>query len=272
MDIVILCNQNDAVAKAVYQQLADIKQEVYMLTAEELVYAPLWKHELNAKGIAATEIKVSNYITIRSGEVKAVWNRIRYFPMLHFISEADRHYAQTELFALYYSFLKSINAVLLDPVETYDFAMEENSWLYLKQQAINAGLPVLDYHFTSAPKWQSSKELTPIIWYKKPAAIYQKKAPHLIWQNQPVILTEPATDVQKIWIAGKEIIGDTIPVSKTGLRKLGKNLQKSLLEVHCVKTAKDYKVSTISTFPEYIPQPVANAMAQLLIKKAHKPI
>ena len=269
MDIVIFCNQNDAVAMAVYRQLSD-SQNVHIVTAEELIYAPLWKHELNMKAKGTTDIRLQNGNSIRSGEVKAVWNRIRYFPMLHFINETDRHYAQTELYALYYSFLKSINATLINPVETYDFAMEEDNMLYLKQQAVNAGLPVLDYHFTSSPKWQSSKDLIPIVLYKKPSAVFQKKAPHLIWQNQPTIFTEATTEVQKIWIAGKDIIDDKAVASKAALKRLAKNLKKPLLEIHFAKTAERYKMSTVNTFPVYAPQSVTNALAHMLTQKASK--
>ena len=270
MDILIFCNQNDAVATAVYQQLHNTNNKVSVISAEELIYTPLWKHELNTKGKGTTQIILSNGTTIQSGEVKAVWNRIRYFPMQHFINEADRHYAQTELFALYFSFLKSINTALIDPVKTYDFAVEEDNILYLKQQAINAGLPVLDYHFTSSPKWQSSKDLIPVSLYKKSASSFQKKAPHLIWQNQPTIFTEASSDVIKLWIAGNNIIGDKAVLPKAALKKLSQNLKKTLLEVHCVKTAEGYKLSTIITFPEQVPQPVSEALAGLLLKKANK--
>jgi hypothetical protein len=271
MDIVIFCNQNDAIAMAVYQQLTD-RHNAHMVTAEDLIYAPLWKQELNTKAKGTTEIVLQNGSIIRSGEVKAVWNRIRYFPMQHFINEVDRHYAQTELFALYYSFLKSINAALINPVETYDFAMEEDNMLYLKQQAIIAGLPVLDYQFTSAPKWQSSKDLIPIVLYKKPAAVFQKKAPYLIWQNQPTIFTEATTEVQKVWIAGKDIIDEKAIANKAALKRLSKNLKKPFLEVHFAKTAKGYKLSTMNTFPVYAPQPVTDALANILIQKASKTI
>jgi len=272
MDILILCNQNDAIANGVYQQLIHHQENVCRVTAEELIYASSWNHSLTEKGKSNTEIILQNGTIIRSGELKAVWSRIRFFQMLHFINEADRHYAQTEMFALYVSFLKSINDHLIDPVHTYDFAMEEENILYLKQQAVHAGLPVLDYHFTSSPKWQSSKDLIPVTLSKKSISSFHKKAPHLIWQNQPALFTEATSDIVKIWMAGNTIVEEKTVAPKSALKKLSKNLKKILLEVHFAKTSEGYKLSAINTFPVYAPQPVVDALTTLVQQKKNQSV
>ena len=267
MDILILCNQNDTIALAVYEELSNSQKNICLVTAEQLIYAPYWKHVLNAKGKGYTEIILQNGLAIRSGELKVVWNRIRFFNMAHFINETDRQYAQTEMFALYFSFLKSINAALIDPVETNDLSMGEDNLLHLKHQAIKAGLPVLDSHYTSSPKWQSTKGLVPVTIQRNTASSFQKKAPYLVWQNQPTLFTEASSGIIKRWIVGTDIIEGQMTSYKTALKKLSKNLKKAFLEVHFTNTSTGYKLSVIHTYPVWAPQPVTRAVANLLIKK-----
>jgi len=270
MDILILCNQNDAVAIALYGQLTNSGEKVYLITAEELIYAASWNHEINEKGKGTTEIILQNGYIIRSAELKSAWNRIRYFPMTHFKNETDRYYAQSEMFALYFSFLKSINDVLANPVHTYDLVFEEDNTWYQKKQAIDAGLAVCDYHFTSSPKWRSSPNLIPVMVNKKPGSLFQKTAPYLVWQNLPVLYKEANPGISKAWIAGKEIIAGKLPVEKAALRKLSKNLNKPFLEIDFANTPSGIKVSCINTFPLAAPSLVINSLASLLIQKKIK--
>lgn len=270
MEILILCNQNDAIAIALYQRLADKGEKTCLVTAEDLQYATSWTHKLDRKGKGNTEIILQNNNTIQSQELKAVWNRIRYFPMAHFKNETDRYYAQNEMSALFFSFLKSIDTTLINPVNTFDLAIEEENFFYLKHQAIIAGLTVLDYHFTTSPRWQSSKNMIPITLHKKSVSTFHRKAPHLVWQNQPVIFTEPSGKAISVWIVGKKILDNKIILQKEALKKLSKNLKKDLLEVQFTKTSNEYKVSFINSFPTYAPQHVVDSLALLLTTKTGK--
>jgi hypothetical protein len=268
MELLILCNQNDVLAITLYKKLDYLGDKIALVTAEELVFAPFWSHELSKKGKGATEIRLQNGKVIRSENLKSVWNRIRFFPMIHFKNETDLFYAQNEMFALYVSFLKSIHKALLNPIETYDLAMEEDNLWYQKKQAVIAGLPVSDHHFSSSPKWQFSKEMIPVTLYKKPASSFQKKAPHLVWQNQPVIFTEASNEISNVWIVGKEIIGNPTIANKMALKKLSKNCKKIFLEISFARTATGFKLSFINSFPLVAPEPVINTLASLLTKKA----
>ena len=99
----------------------------HIVTAEELQYASLWTHTLDQHAKGFTEIKLQNNEAIRSNELKAVWNRIRYFPMAHFKNETDRYYAQNEMSALYFSFLKSIEHTLFYPLNAYSLSIPEDN-------------------------------------------------------------------------------------------------------------------------------------------------
>jgi hypothetical protein len=270
MELLILCNQNDAIATALYKKLSNLGDSIYLVTAEELVFAPSWHHELNEKGKGSTRIKLQNGKVIDSKKLKSVWNRIRFFPMPHFKNENDQSYAQNEMFALYISFLKSINSLLINPLETIDLAIEEENLLFQKMMALNAGLPVLDHHFSSSPKWSNSKNLIPVALYKRSLSSFQKKSPYLVWQNQPVLFVEAATEIKSVWVVGKEIFGNEVVGHEAALKKLSRSLKKMFLEISFAKTAEGYKLSFINSFPLMAPDPIIDTLASLLTQKASK--
>ena len=271
MEILIFCNQQDAIALSLFRQLRSKGERVRLVTAENLSYATSWIHEIDAEGNGFTEIILQDGKIIRSDEAQAVWNRIRFFPMAHFKNDTDRFYAQNEMHALYYSFLKSIRGALINPVYTYDLALEEENMLYLNRQAINAGLPVMDYHFTTSPKWQSSKEMVPFNVSKTSSSVFRRIAPHLVWQNQPALFTEIATSVTDTWIVGDQVIGNDSFLKNEALITLTKGLKKILLQVRVAKAANEYKVSQLNTFPLAAPETVIEALGILLTKKTAQP-
>lgn len=268
MEILILCNEHDAVAQALYQQLIKKNKPVSLIVAEELMYARSWIHEINSKGKTTTEIILQNGKVIHSDKLKAAWNRIRFFSMAHFVNETDRYYAQNEMSALFYSFLNSINKALINPINTHDLGMESENLLYLQQHAINAGLKVLDYHFTSSPRWKTSKHLVSFACQKKETAAFRKKAPYLIWQNLPALLIEPSTEIKRIWTVGGRVTNANAIPEEKALKKLSSNLNKILLEVDLAKTKEGIKVSNINTFPLYAPAEAVDSLAELLLQKA----
>lgn len=267
MEILLLCNQNDAVAFSLHNCLDAAGIKAHIVTAEELQYASIWNHNLDRHGKGYTEIMLRDNKAIYSHELKAVWSRIRYFPMAHFKNEPDRYYAQNEMSALYISFLKSIEHALIYPVSTYNLSIPEDNPIYLKHEAIKAGLKVLNYYFTTSPKWQSPKNMIPVAPDKKAISVFQKKAPHLVWQNQPVIFSEVASEPKSVWIVGNEILGDEIILQNNSLKRLASNLKKELVEVQFAKTTEGYKVSFINSFPAYVPDEVLNSLAIQFTKK-----
>lgn len=270
MEILLLCNQNDAVVSSLHERLAVMGIKSHIVTAEELQYASLWTHNLDRHAKGFTEILLQNNQAIKSDELKVVWNRIRYFPMAHFKNETDRYYAQNEMSALYFSFLKSTEHTLIYPVSNYSFSIPEDNPMYLKHEAIKAGLNVLNYYFTTSPRWQSPKNMIAVDPGKRFGTRFQKKAPHLVWQNQPVTFSEEASDPKSVWIVGDEIFGDEIILKNSSLKRLALNLKKELVEVQFANTREGYKVSYINSFPAYVPADVINSLASQLIKKTAK--
>src|SRR5688500_10190830 len=108
MSICILCNQNDQVAQALFLHLKKGNLPVQLVTAEDLIFASSWNHEISREGKCHTEIILQNGTHIHSGEIRCVFNRISFMQMPHFLNMADRNYAEMEMFALFISFLKSI--------------------------------------------------------------------------------------------------------------------------------------------------------------------
>src|ERR1044072_3099721 len=133
MSICILCNQNDQVAQALFLHLQNSHAPVYLVTAEDLIFATSWKHEISEEGKCHTEIILQNGTHIHSGRLRAVFNRIRFMQMPHFLDVTDRSYAEMEMFALFVSFLKSIEHVLFEPLQRDSLLPEEENVLFKKQ-------------------------------------------------------------------------------------------------------------------------------------------
>src|SRR4051794_21832677 len=156
----IFCNRNDSLAFILYNELQSKKVRVHLVTAEEFIFAKKWHQAIDEKGKAVSRIILQNNTVIDSNQIDCAFNRVRLFQAPHFINSADRMYAEAEFYSLWISFLKTID-VLLEPVDTHYLSLDqENQMIYFKK-AMQAGLPVLNFHFTSSPKWKYTSSFLP---------------------------------------------------------------------------------------------------------------
>lgn len=271
MTVLILCNKGDLVALSLFNRLKDSAHPASLVFAEDLSISG-WQHFISISGKCSTEIVLPDNKIIQSHTLKTVFNRIRFLPMLHFINEGDRQYAEMEIFALFTSFLKSINAVLINPLQTCQLFQDEENELLIKHQAIEAGLPVCDYHFTSSPKWQHTVDLVPMAPQKKSASAFYKKSPHLIWENQPVLLMEPYEKILKVSIVGEDILG-TFPIEyTTAIKKLPGITGSIFLDLYFAKTITGYKLAQMTRFPLFANDSVVESLANLMMQKINRTI
>lgn len=81
-----------------------------------MLFAAVWEHRVG-DGPPRTRIRLANKLTIDSGDVAGVLNRVSYLPADLFprVSAADRTYAAQECTALYMSWLESLRCPVLNP-------------------------------------------------------------------------------------------------------------------------------------------------------------
>lgn len=271
MTVLILCNKDDQVALSLFNRLNNAGYPATLVYAEELSIAG-WQHFITPSGRCSTEIVLPNKKTILSHTLKAVFNRVRFLPMPHFISETDRLYAEMEIFALFTSFLKSINHVLINPLQTCQLNFDEENELLTKHQAIKAGLPVCDYHFTSSPKWQFTNNLLPMAPQKKSASAFFKKSLHLVLENLPVLLMEPYNQVLKLTVVGDNILGEFSGKYAKAIKKLPGITGNIFLEIFMADTRSGYKMAQMTRFPLYANEQVTDLLAGLMIQKINRVI
>lgn len=264
MKILILAGEQDRLAFSLYEKIKSLNFPAMLVTNRQLVNAKSWIHEIDEKGKASARITLRNGIEINSRKLKAVFNRIRFFSVHHFLNEKDRIYAENELTALYYSFMYCIRLVTINPVKTHDLVNEQANPLYLRQKAVEAGFSVSDIHFTSSPRWQYSKNLQPAFFYQ-PTGSNEEIASHLIWQNRPLTLTAQATGNQKVWVVGKNVMGVSDEGIKKPVLKLSRLSGKMFLEIDLSTDTGKTVLAHINLFPEQAPEEITETLAQLII-------
>ena len=206
--ILVLSNIGDEVAYAVFRQLQKQAKHVLLVTAVDLVFAPYWRQEISELGVAVTEIRLQNGVRIESGKVQVAYNRLNYLEALHFLNATDRAYAEIEFMALYFSFLKSLGPALIRPFEPWQLMPGGLSELELQSTAIAAGVPVMDMHFTTSPRWMQKRGMIPMSPVRTSKEAFYKKSPNLVWEDKPLRQVAPTSSVIKVTVAGNRILCD----------------------------------------------------------------
>lgn len=155
----ILCSAKDLPALWAYRGLtARGLSPVELVTAESLAFALKWEHRLNSHGVE-TRITLADGRVIESRRIKGTINRLTYIPVGHLgaFQEADRAYAEQELFALFASWLFGLPGPMLNPPTPQGLCgapRTRSEWVWL---AARAGLPCPLYRqgapaFSTAPR------------------------------------------------------------------------------------------------------------------------
>lgn len=268
MEILILCDKNDWIAKKVYQQLINAEIDTAIVFAEQLAFAKSWKQLISETGECYTEIYLQDSQYINSKKLKSVFNRIKFINMPHFLNVTDRNYAEMEMFALYASFLKSISNALIEPIQTKNLIIEDINLLYYFNLAINAGLEVIDYHFTTSPKWQNSDGAIPVHPLGNSEHSLPVKAPHLVWENLPCTYLQNYIKPVKIVIIEENVYPQIYKNKIPGLIRFAKATGKIFLELLYVEVEGKMKLLDVNDFPQNASEETINALSLLIKTKA----
>ncbi|GAC1448154.1 MAG: hypothetical protein NVSMB7_09400 [Chitinophagaceae bacterium] len=269
MYIIIFCKTNDLFVHALCKALLEKgKEKIRVVTDTELVFAS-WVHEAGSDGSFFTRIGLRDGFIIEPSVIKAVVNRIPYFQMVHFINQADRSYAEMEIYALYISFLRSIEAKVTDGMQVRHINIAEPNALYFGAIAVKAGMEVLDNQFTSSPRWQQPRQLTAMTPWKKPSTLWHKRSPHLIWENKPVLYNESFATLVKAEVVNNTIFWPGQPVKgwQKKIKTFSQLIGRTVYTLTLAEVKGKYKFYEVDTRPQIINVPAINAFAALLISK-----
>jgi hypothetical protein len=113
--LIVLCETTDRSAIWAAQELRRRSNVAVHLVSPQMLFAGAWEHRVG-DGPPLTRIRISNKLTIESGEVQGVLNRIAALPGSMFPQSApgDRVYAIQECSALFLSWLESLRCPVLN--------------------------------------------------------------------------------------------------------------------------------------------------------------
>ncbi len=256
----------------VAQSLHDIlflqgQRELRLVSDAELAFA-LWLHQAESNGNFFTRIRLQDGFIIEPAMIGRAVNRIPYFQMPHFINPADRQYAETEMYALYISFLLSIKEKVIDGMPVKHINNADNA-LLATAMAVKAGMNVLETLFTSSPRWKQPTALSALDPKKKETVLWHKHSPHLVWENKPVLYNEAFTTLIKVDVVNRRAFCNTA---------LPKQLQKNIVtfsqligrtvyELTLAEIKSKYKFYAVNTRPAVVGNAALEAFASLLTSK-----
>jgi hypothetical protein len=266
-ETLILSYRNDRLSIALHKQLQSLAIDSKLVMAHDLALASSWLQTITPNGQCFTEIILRNGLVINSNNLKSVYNRIKHIEMAHFSNPTDQVYANMEMFALYISFLKNIENAMIEPLQASQLILEEPNMLYYFKTAAAAGLNVLDYLFTTSPKWQRATGLTvfnPIKTHKQP---FYRKSAHLVWQNEPIISFQPYKKIYKVIVVAGTALSLKLEHIEPAINQFAKQTGKVLLELQIAVTENGCKLYSVNDFPITATPETIAALATCMIKK-----
>lgn len=266
--ILLLGHQHDSIIHALHELLKETNSDVLRLFPEDLIFASEWLHQINRNGQTSTEITLPNQRKIFSSAITALFNRIQHLQINHFVNAVDRVYANAEFNALYLSFLKSLEAVAINPVQTSLLATDtEHNWYY-KVTASRLGIPVADEQFTSSPKWENNAAYNV---FEPEIALGQSNhrlAPYLTLTDQPAVLKEKVEQSATAWWVDGVLFSDYHLPFVPQLNKLAAALKQDFMEINVVLSGGKIKLQTINPRPSSAPDDVLKQLALTISKKS----
>lgn len=259
--VLILHNQSDLTASWVASYLhQELKSDVWLVSAEDLIYAKEWNHYV-ANNSIQTQIILQNGKIIDSTQIKVLYNRISQISMPHFTDITNRNYAEIEMTALILSFLKSLGNKTLNLPHPRGLGKIELSDYFFLKTAISFKIPVHEQAFSSNPR------LFPLPEKQQLVGVTDAQFDFLYHINHhPAYTKAEVLDTKNTLIVGNLIIG-ALPmgINSTHVFQLLHSLGCSITELIWVLSDKRWQLSKINTLPEIHSLKGIDAVAKLLL-------
>jgi hypothetical protein len=175
-------------------------------------------------------------------------------------------YAGAEFYALFISFLKSIETKTINPIQTKFLAIGMPCQFMYKKIAIKNKLAVLNETYSSSPKWKNNKLLD--AYEPLHTNYFAKKAPQLILANLPVLLKEKEDNTFKVYFVNNKIYTSTKINLNAAIKSYAASLKRDFLCMEFMENNGIYKLKRVDDFPLNIPTNITEAFAEMIINKS----
>ena len=276
MKFLILGHIDDLAAMAVFARLSQRhgSQQVRLISADALIYAPLWRHHLQGPTLGTT-IYLTDGTVLESNQIGVVFNRLRYAEPLQFADVADRQYASMELYALWLSWLESLPCPVLNAPVPQGLGDRDWGQLGWRFKAAAAELPVQHYAFSSDPRRYQGTEAVP---HRRAEATGGGRAT-LVPVATPVPIRVPAWYLEaveaeryQVLIAGTQVVGTPGADFTPELIALRRLTDCEILQVEFARALapdpQPWRVTGINAFPTSLDNPGIDSIVQLLEQAA----
>lgn len=272
MKFLILGHIDDRTAMAVFARLSQRHgpQQVRLISADALIYAPRWRHHLQGPTLETT-IDLTDGTAIESDQLGVVFNRLRYAEPLQFTAAADRQYASMELYALWLSWLESLPCPVLNAPEPQGLGDRDWGQLGWRVKAAAAGLPVQNYSFSSDPRRYPGRET---VAYRQAQAAGGGRATLVpVTTPRPVrlpvwYLEAVAEERYQVLVAGSQVVGTPGADFTPALMALGRLTGCEILQVEFARALaadpQPWRVTGMNAFPTGLDNRGIDSIVQLL--------
>lgn len=211
----VLANYNDDTAVAVYRELwaRHGAAQAALLTDEDLLSGVGWSH-VQQGSMSQTTLRLRDGRRIYSGEISAVFNRLRYLNAgyLTTLEGSDREYALGETFALVLSWLASLKCVVINPTSVRGLSGDPRSLIEWLRLAGEVGLPTRTVRFTTNARLLSAKNFSafqPLAGTSlAQAASFVPVQPALVGQAPTLLLEIISDETERLLVIGDKVFGE----------------------------------------------------------------
>ncbi|HTL10463.1 MAG TPA: hypothetical protein VL307_19445, partial [Chitinophagaceae bacterium] len=160
---------------------------------------------------------------------------------------------------------------VIDGMPTRNISASYNP-LYYSLMAAEAGMKVLDNEFTSSPRWHQAGGLAPMEPVKKSKVLWHKQSPSLVWQNKPVLYSQPFSSLERMEVVGGEIFGritSSKPLARS-IKDFSARIGRTVYELTLALVKERYFFYAANPVPAVLSAPAVEAFCNLITHEKNK--
>ncbi len=277
MKFLILAEQDNVLALAVnvLLQQRHSETEVRLVTLEEALFAPHWRHSIDEHGLK-TRIELTDSTVLDFSQIGVVFNLIAAVRAPHFDNAhtPDREYALSELQALWLSWLSSLPCPIINRATPRGLCTPWIGQFEWCARAMKVGLPVRNIHISSnSRRYHDKNKLAyPPSAFTEPFTQELKPLTNNLLASEPAVYLEAISNEQEGIIIGDTVLGAPETLDHSKLIHFARDCACDLLQFGYAwqENKKRYCITRASGLINHSDSAVVTAIADLLEKRVHQ--